>query len=70
MSQLQSTFSATPKVAPVAACTPVAMRNAGVPFRAALWFQCHARRKGVKTATELTVFQMVRQLVGITRLAH
>ena len=58
MSQVQSTPIAAGQVAPVAACTPAAMRAAGVPFSAAHWFQCHARRRGVKTATELTVFQL------------
>jgi hypothetical protein len=70
MSRLQSTFAATLKLASVDACTPVAMRNAGVPLRAALWFHCHGRSKGFKNATELTVFQMVRKRVGDARLAH
>ncbi len=70
MSPDQSTPRAAVQVAPVDACTPAAMRSAGVPFRAAHWFQCHARRRGVRNETELTVFQMVRKLVGSARLVH
>ena len=70
MSLVISTPTAAVHKAPIAACTPAAMRAAGVPFRAAHWFQCHARRKGIKTETELTVFQLVRQLVGAARLVH
>jgi hypothetical protein len=70
MSPVQSTTLAAVQAAPVGACTPAAMRHAGVPFDAAHWFQCHALRKGVKTQTELTVFQLVRTLVGASRMVH
>lgn len=70
MSQVQSAPHAAVHVASVDACTAAAMRSAGVPFRAAHWFQCHARRHGVKNGTELAVFQLVRRLVGSARLVH
>lgn len=58
------------KSAPVAACTPAAMAAAGVPFNAAHWFHCRARPQGARSATELTVFQLVRKVVGTSQLAH
>jgi hypothetical protein len=58
----------TVKTAPIAACTPAAMAASGVPFRAAHWFHTRGRAIGPRSATELTVFQMVRQIVGVTTL--
>lgn len=58
----------TVKTAPIAACTPAAMAAAGVPFRAAHWFHTRGRETGPRSTTEITVFQMVRQIVGITTL--
>lgn len=54
----------TAQSASLAACTPAAMAAAGVPFAAARWFHCTARRKGARNGIELTVFQWVRKIVG------
>lgn len=70
MSQVKSNPIAVRRVATIAACTPIAMRNAGIPFGVAYWFHVRARCKGVKNETELAVFQMARQLVGTARLVH
>lgn len=60
--------------APLPACTPAAMAAAGVPFSAARWFHCKARKQGARSETELTLFQWVRHTVGsrqsAARAAH
>lgn len=58
----------TVKTMPIAACTPAAMAASGVSFRAAHWFHTRGRESGPQSPTELTVFQMVRKIVGAATL--